>query len=147
MVKNLLMITLLAVGAFMLAQTIFGQKIVTAAQVNGTWRETSSNPKGITTDFKIWAQGKGELAVEFFANNAAKKFSNSAKDTAMIEGAKAMFKPVGNQMNENNPCVMTLTFSAAKLIVEESGECGWGAGVSAAGTYKRISTKKPVFDE
>jgi len=85
--------------------------------------------------------------VEFYANNAAKRFSNTATDTALIEGTTAIFRPADNQTDDKNPCVMTLSFVGDKLIVAEKGACGWGAGIGAAGTYKRISSSKPKFDE
>lgn len=120
---------------------IFGQKIVTAAQVNGTWREVSSKSAGITTEFKIWSLGAQKLQVEFSANNAAAKFSNSATGTVLIEGTTATFQPEENQINTESPCVITLKFAADKLIVAEKGECGWGRGIGSAGTYKKISSK------
>lgn len=145
--KKFIFLFLLGISAMSFSAQAYGQKVVTAAQVNGTWREVSSKPAGVTTEFWIWATGNGQMKVEFFANNAVKKFSNTAIDMAAIDGITAVFKPADAQSDENSPCVMTLKFSADKLIVTEKGECGWGAGVSAAGTYKKVSPKKPKFDE
>ena len=65
-----------------------GQKIVTAAEVNGTWRSK-------TGTFKVWALGKQRLQVEFFgvyeyktsAGPMAKTGEGSG--TAFIEGDTA----------------------------------------------------------
>ena len=128
------------------ANAAFGQKVVTAAQVNGTWRETSGKAAGVTTEFRVWSLGGQKLQVEFYANNAARQFSNTANGTAMIEGTTATFQPADAQMNADRPCVMTLKFGGGKLLVSETGDCGWGRGVGSDGTYKKISSKKPKFD-
>lgn len=125
---------------------IFGQKVVTASQVNGTWREVSSRPGGATTELWIWALGNQQLQIEFSANNAAKGFSNTSVGKIRIEGTKAKFKPEEGQTDEKNPCVMTLSFVGSILNVTEKGSCGWGAGVSGQETYKKVSSAKPKFD-
>src|SRR5262249_6408224 len=122
------------------------QKIVTAGQVNGTWRENSSSAKGVTTEFWIWALGHQKLKVEFLGNNAAKGFSNTAVGTATIDGIEAIFKP-DDQTSESDPCIMILQFTAGKLIVTQKGECGWGAGIGADGTYRKITSLKPKFTQ
>ncbi len=125
----------------------FGQKVVTAAQVNGTWRETSSKTNAVSTEFRVWSLGGQKLQVEFFGNNAAGKVSNTASGTAMIEGTTATFQPADAQSNADSPCVMTLEFGGGKLIVSEKGDCGWGRGIGSDGIFKKISSKKPKFDE
>jgi hypothetical protein len=129
------------------ANIAFGQKVVTAAQVNGTWRETSSKANAVSTEFRVWSLGGQKLQVEFFGNNAAGKVSNTASGTAMIEGTTATFQPADAQANADSPCVMTLKFGGGKLVVSEIGDCGWGRGIGSDGNYKKISAKKPKFDE
>jgi len=145
--KKLIASLTLSLSMLLFAGDSYAQKIVTAAQVNGIWREGSSKPAGVTTEFRIWSLGKQKLKVEFFGNNAAKQFSNTTTDTVLIEGTTATFQPADNQTDEKHPCVMTLKFVDDKLIVAEKGECGWGAGIGAAGRYKRISSGKPKFEE
>ena len=41
---------------------------------------------------------------------------------------------------------ITLRFADDKLIVTQTGICGFGHNVSAEGTYKKISSKKPKFE-
>src|SRR5438128_11013116 len=42
---------------------------------------------------------------------------------------------------------ITLKFAGGKLVVTQTGICGVGHNVSAAGTYKKVSAKKPKFGE
>jgi hypothetical protein len=44
-------------------------------------------------------------------------------------------------------CVLTLKFVAGKLDVTQDGACGMGLNVSGSGTYMRVSTAPPKFDE
>jgi hypothetical protein len=116
-------------------------KSVTAAQVNGTWKNKSG-------EFKIWALGKQRLQVQFFGvyeyKSPAGPMANEgeASGTATIQGDTAIFKPEGAE----DECQITLKFSGGKLIVTQTGMCGFGHNVSAEGTYKKVSSKKPNFE-
>src|ERR1700745_1446476 len=72
--------------------SVRGQGIVTAAQVNGTWRSK-------TGEFKIWALGKQKLKVEFAGTYEYQVPSGPMANTgggygiAFIEGDTATFKP------------------------------------------------------
>lgn len=148
MTKKIIFLLLLGCCVFVSARENYGQKVVTAAQVNGTWHETSSKVKGVSTEFRIWALGGQKLQIEFYANNALEKFSNFETGTATIEGTTATFKLSGTPIDDQNPCVMTLKFGGGdKLTVVENGVCGWGKGVGSDGTYKKLSSRKPKFDE
>jgi hypothetical protein len=61
---------------------------------------------------------------------------------ATIEGDTAIFKPEGAE----EECRITLKFTGGKLVVAQTGICGFGHNVSAAGTYKKVSAKKPKFE-
>src|SRR5262249_7144925 len=61
---------------------------------------------------------------------------------ARIEGDTAIFKPDGAE----DECKITLKFSGGKLIVTQTGTCGFGNHVYADGTYTKVSSKKPKFD-
>ena len=117
------------------------EKSVTAAQVNGTWQTKHD-------EFKIWALGQQHLQIEFSGVYEYKTpqgpSANEGEGSgiATIEGDTAIFKPEGAE----EECRITLKFSDAKLVVTQTGICGFGNNVTAAGTYKRVSTKKPKFD-
>ena len=118
------------------------QKIVTAAQVNGTWRTKSG-------EFKVWALGKQRLKVEFLGNYEYKSGgelmanTGSGSGIAMIEGDTAIFKPEGVDDDE---CKITMKFTGGKLVVDQEGGCGFGAHVVANGTYRKVSAARPKFN-
>jgi hypothetical protein len=114
---------------------------VTAKQVNGTWKSGKN-------EFKIWALGEQKLQVEFFGtfehNSAYGPTANTGEGsgTARIEGDTAIFKPDGAE----DDCKITLKFKGGKLVVIQTGICGFGFNVTAEGTYKKVSSAKPKFD-
>jgi hypothetical protein len=115
-------------------------KSITAAQVNGTWKTKGG-------EFKIWALGKQRLQVEFSGVYEYKTpqgpMANEGEGSgvATIEGDTAIFKPEGAE----EECQITLKFTGNKLVVTQTGICGFGHNVSAEGTYKKVSSKKPKF--
>lgn len=124
------------------ALTSHAQKDVTAAQVNGTWKYRQN-------EFKIWAVGDQKLQVEFsgvfeYKTRDGEPTANTGEGTgvARIEGNTASFKPDGAE----DECKITLKFTGGKLVVTQVGICGFGFNVTAEGTYKKISSRKPKFD-
>jgi len=117
------------------------EKSVTAAQVNGTWQRKGG-------EFKIWALGQQRLQIEFSGVYEYKTPQGPTANTgegsgiATIEGDTAIFKPEGAE----EECRITLKFTGGKLAVTQTSVCGFGNNVLAAGTYKKVSTKKPKFD-
>jgi hypothetical protein len=133
-----ILITMLAI--FIATIHVNGQHDVTAAQVNGTWRSGKN-------EFKIWALGQQKLQIEFSGvwehQSAAGPTANTGEGSgiARIEGDTAIFKPDGAE----DECKITLKFAGGKLVVSQTSTCGFGFNVTAAGTYKRVSSKKPKF--
>src|SRR5580704_10131052 len=116
-------------------------KSVTAAQVNGTWKTNSG-------EFKIWALGQQRLQIEFSGTYEYKTpqgpTANEGEGSgiATIEGDTAIFKPEGAE----EECRITLKFTGGKLLVTQTGICGFCHNVSASGTYRKVSAKKPKFE-
>ena len=129
-----------AFAVALIASSYADTKSVTAAQVNGTWKTESG-------ELKILALGKQRLQVEFFGVYEYKTphgpMANEGEGSgiAKIEGDAAVFKPEGAE----EECQITLKFIGTKLVVTQTGICGFGHNVSAEGTYKKISSKKPKF--
>ena len=117
------------------------QTIVSAAQVNGTWRSKNGN-------FKVWALGNQRLRVEFsgtyeYSSPAGPMANTGMGDgTAFITGNTAIFRPEGT----DDECKITMTFDRARLVVKQEGSCGFGLNVTADGTYRRVSRRKPTFE-
>lgn len=117
-------------------------KDVSEADVNGTWKNKGGN------EFRIWALGRQRLQVEFSGvyeyDSPAGPTANTGEGSgsATINGDIATFKPD----EADDDCAIMLRFSQNKLEVTQTGTCGFGLNVTAAGTYRRTSTRKPVFE-
>jgi len=139
MITTLLMLLSMA-GPSTFTVRAHGDKSITAAQVNGTWKTKGG-------EFKIWAVGKQRLQVEFSGvyeyktPNGPMANEGEGSGIATIEGDTAIFKPEGAE----EECQITLKFTGDKLIVAQTGICGFGHNVSAEGTYKKVSSRKPKF--
>ena len=119
----------------------FAGSDVTVAQVNGTWKLRNN-------EFKIWALGQQKLQIEFFGTYEYKSPAGPMANTgegsgiAQIDGNTVIFKPDGAE----EECKITLKFAGGKLIVTQTGICGFGNRVYADATYKKVSSKKPKFE-
>lgn len=117
----------------------FGQKVVTATKVNGTWRNGKD-------EIKILSVGHRKLKVEysgiFIYKYKGDPIANmgEAKGFGLINGTTANFTDA-----KKPNCKMILDFVGKKLNVTNNG-CVFGLNVTAKGTYKKISSKKPKFD-
>ncbi|HKQ72265.1 MAG TPA: hypothetical protein VJ810_00960 [Blastocatellia bacterium] len=113
-----------------------GQTIVTASQVNGTWR----NKHG---EFIVRALGNQKLRIEFtgfyeYGSQAGRTVNTGQGDgIAFIEGNTAIFKPDGAE----EECRITMKFTGGKLVVTQEGVCGFGFNVTAAGTYRKVNSR------
>jgi len=122
------------------------EKIVTAAQVNGTWKYRGNI-------FNVWALGQQRLKVEFVGVYEYKTPSGpmantgSANGFARIEGDTAIFTPNDSELETEKECKIKMRFTKGKLMVEQEGSCSFGLNVTAAGTYRRVSKAKPKFEE
>ncbi|HET9800629.1 MAG TPA: hypothetical protein VFP82_02995 [Chthoniobacterales bacterium] len=128
--------------SFIIISRVDAGSDVTAAQVNGTWSYRQN-------EFKILALGQQKLQIEFSGawehktgNGELTANTGEGSGTAKIEGDTAIFKPESAE----DECKITLKFTGGKLVVTQEGMCGFGFNVSADGTYKRTSSKKPKFD-
>ncbi len=111
-----------------------------AAAVNGTWKSKGG-------EFKIWTVDGDLLQVEFSGSyeydSPQGPMANTGEGSgaATLENGTARFKPDGAE----EECEILLKFAAGKLIVTQTGVCGFGNKVTAAGTYERTSTTEPKF--
>jgi hypothetical protein len=140
---NVLLVILLSSFFFPPAALSTQQKIVTAAQVNGTWESKLGT-------FRIWALGEGKLKVEFsgiypyrWADGTRLANTGEGRGTAMIEGRRAIFRPEAAE----DGCEITMDFVGGGLAVRQEGTCGFGHNVTAAGKYRRTSARRPKFEQ
>lgn len=136
--KRLLLVSLVLASA-----VTAGERSVTADEVNGTYRERAS-------EIKVGALGHNKLKVqlalvyEYNSPDGPTANMGDASGEATIEGNVAVFVP------EDFPsCKIIMTFlGEGKLEVRQEGDdCGFGHNVRADGTFRKISGKKPNFDE
>lgn len=120
----------------MITPAIGGDRSVSAAEANGTFRDGKS-------EIKILALGGGKLKVQM--DIVAPRDTGSASGEATIKNDVATFVPP-----ETDGCTITMTFlPGGNLKVEQEGrpvDCGFGRMAPAEGTYKKVSTAKPKFD-
>ena len=126
------------------------RKAVSAAETNGTFRNYfEGKSKGAVNEIKILSTGKGKLRVSFNLiypdiNGGGGGNLGTADGEAVIVGDTATFAPA-----DFDQCKITIKFvRPGQIKVTQKGndsECGFGANVSASGTYKRVSAAKPKF--
>jgi hypothetical protein len=124
---------------------------VSSSEVNGTFR---MNFRGAYRKFyntiDVLALGKGKIRVALdltypyrLKNGEEMANMGSLDAVADIKGDRATWT------SEDGLCTITFHFVRPGLLkVEQSGsdgECGFGHNVSAAGTYRKVSSKKPKF--
>ena len=135
----------LLVPAFFAPTAAAGERTVTAAEATGTYRDVEGN-----SEIKIIALGHGKLKVqlalvyEYQSEAGPAANVGDASGEATIENDIAVFVP-----EEAGDCKITMTFLPnGKLKVEQQGEeCGFGHNVRADGAFRKISNRKPKFDD
>ena len=154
---SILVLFVIIAGVFCADISAQNRKAVSAKEVNGTYRDYFEGKfKGNFNEIKIFAIGKGKLKISFdltyphlMPNGEMTANSGQASGTAEIVGDTAVY--VDKNEYNGDGCKITIKFIKPGAIeVIQSGtdaECGFGFNVSAAGTYKKTSSKKPVFDE
>jgi hypothetical protein len=73
--------------------------------------------------------------------NAQNVHNGTAQGVVSLENGVAMY--------EDGSCRLKIEFFPNKLRVTQSegfGDCGFGANVTATGTYRKVDNKKPKFD-
>lgn len=120
---------------------------VSSAEVTGTYRDESGS-----NEFRILAVGNNRLKVQFDGSYVYRTTPDGpmanvgfASGLADIEADIAMFKP-----DASDDCTLVLTFLRGnKLGVDQRGQgtCGFGHNVTAGGRYRKISSRKPKFED
>lgn len=111
-----------------------------AHRVNGTWVTREG-------EFKILALDDTTLQVEFRAEHeylspAGPMASvGTGEGTAILKDGRARFRPSGAEAE----CAITLRFAGERMDAAQTGACGFGLNVTAAGGYRRVSRAEPHF--
>lgn len=129
------------------------RKSVSAAEVNGTFRMPFTGKfKGSSNEIKILALGGGKLRIAmellypYIVNGELSANMGELDGQAAIVGDVAVY-----DSSENGGCTITIKFVRPGIIkVTQEGmdfACGFGHNVFADGTYKKVSSAKPTFEE
>lgn len=126
---------------------------VSVSEVTGTFRSYfTGKAKGSYDEIKIASAGRGKLKVSFelmypHLDSSGQMMPNmgSAQGDAVIDGSSAFYTST-----DFGQCKITIDFvKPGQIKVTQSGsdvECGFGANVTADGTYKKVSGAKPKFE-
>jgi hypothetical protein len=64
-----------------------------------------------------------------------------------VSGEAPLSGDAASHADPDLDCVLTFKFAPGNLVVSQNGSCGMGLNVSGAGTYKRVSTAPPKFED
>ncbi len=143
---------MMTVSTAAVAQT--SRKSVSAAEVNGTFKMNfKGNFRKFANEIKILALGKGKIRVAmdlvypYTLKNGEFSVNMGSLDTeASIAGDTAVY-----DSDEFGACKITIKFiRPGNINVTQDGSdgnCGFGHNVFATGTYKKVSGRKPIFEE
>jgi len=83
------------------------------------------------------------------ANGKIKFFISAShqENVGEISGETALKGDHADYADAGNDCTLAFKFSGEKLVISQDGSCGMGLNVSGSGTYKRVSTAAPSFDD
>ena len=114
-------------------------------RTNGTYRHIESQ-----SEIKILALGHGKLKVQLalvYEHHSASGPAVNVGDAlgeATIENDVAVFLP-----EAAGDCKITMTFlpNHELKVEQEGGGCAFGHNVRADGTFRKVSARKPKFDD
>ena len=113
-----------------------GDRSISAAEANGTYRDGKS-------EIKLLSTAAGKLKVQM--NIVMPRDDGSAAGEATIKNDVITFVPP-----DTEGCKITMTFlKDGSLKVESDArpvDCGFGRMAPPDGTYKKVSSAKPKFD-
>ena len=133
------------------AQT--SRKSVSAAEVNGTFRMNFQGKfRKFSNEVKILARGGGKIRIAFdLVYPYTMRNGEPMVNMGGLDGEAAIDADVAKYTSEDGKCTITIKFVKAgtiKVIQDGTdGECGFGHNVMAGGTYTKVSSKKPTFEE
>lgn len=124
---------------------------VSAAEVNGTYRyDYTGRFKGNYNEIKLLALGHGKvkfsmsLVYPFDLGDEISANVGDIEDVADITADTATYFA----RDEYGECRLSIKFVRPGVIdVKQKGACGFGNHVYADGTYRKVSSARPKFDD
>ena len=157
MLKTFVLTMGFLVVAALSANSGYGQtarKSVPASEVNGTFRYNYPGKfRGSFSEIKILALGGGRLRIAmdltypYELDDEITANEGTLDGEATIKGDTAVY----SSKDEYGQCEITIRFVKPGLIRVKDNpdamDCGFGNHVYAGGTYHKVSSKKPTFEQ
>jgi uncharacterized protein len=102
----------------------------------------------VTGTYKMKDRGAaGVVLVQQTANGRIKFYLNATyhTNTGELSGEVPLTGEAANYVDKELDCTLSFNFVPGSLVPNQDGSCGMGLNVSAAGTYKRVSSTPPKF--
>jgi uncharacterized protein len=92
---------------------------------------------------------EGVVLVQQTANGRIKFYINATyrMNTGELSGEVPLTGDAANYVDKELDCTLSFNFVAGSLVLNQDGVSGMGLNVSATGTYKRLSSAPPKFDD
>ncbi|HRI02217.1 MAG TPA: hypothetical protein PLL77_00625 [Pyrinomonadaceae bacterium] len=126
---------------------------VSAAEVNGTFRMNFQGKfRKFSNDVKILDLGGGKIRIALdLVYPYTTRSGEPSVNMGGLDGKAAIEADVAKYTSEDGKCTITIKFVKAGTIKVTQdgtdGECGFGHNVMAGGTYTKVSSKKPTFEQ
>lgn len=108
---------------------------VNAGDVTGTYNMKAGGTAGV-----VLVQHSAGGKIRFYLN------ATYRANTGELSGEIALTGQAANYVDKDLNCTISFNFARGSLVLDQDGSCGMGLNVSAAGTYKRVSSAPPKFD-
>ena len=123
----LLLATLVALTSSALAET---------GDFTGTYKMKDDGAVG-----EALIQQTGSDRIKFYINATYRMNTGELSGEIPLSGNAATY------VDKEFDCTLSFNFAPGRLVLNQSGSCGMGLNVSAGGTYKRVSSAPPKFDD
>jgi hypothetical protein len=106
----------------------------------------SANSKSAPNSMEVLELPDGKIKLHILAlwvshYNPENVHNGELQSVVDLLGNTAVYK--------DDHCSITLKFTRSVVVVkqaDEAGDCDFGANVTASGTYRKVSSRKPKFD-
>ena len=141
--KTLLPLLLLSFSIVAVGKTSSGVKAKAPGNVTGHYRMRYQEFRNrIDVQQLPGAKVKFDLLALWVSHyNPENVHNGTAQGIVSLENGKAIYETEG--------CKLEMVFLPDKLHITQGegfGDCGFGANVTATGTYRKVNNKKPKFD-
>jgi uncharacterized protein len=107
---------------------------------------TPPSPEDFTGTYKT---EYAEVLVQQTANGRLKFYISATYHTNVgeVSGEVPLTGKTASYVDKELDCALSFKFAPSKLVVTQDGSCGMGLNVSGSGTYKRVSSAPPKFED